>query len=454
MLNWWHEDTLQNALLSFLCRDRNFLKQFSTLLSSKDFVQNRGESNSREIIAKIALDHWRKYREPIGGLLKSEILEFIENNKVDSKKRRVEYNKKELLELLEFILNGERLIPAQSMEDKVRRYLGKKKIRDAIDKNIDEQEQGTLTTKQFAEICRDVSDWTGKRKLEATDLISKETSENRVARRAKPANLSRPFILIDGIDQKTKCVGRGDLGLLLAPLKVGKSLGLAHIAMAYARQRLNVLYFSLEDPIDEVEDRFDAALTGLDINQLANLPNRFRKRFKKFSKVLKSRIKLIDGTTEEVGIADMEEVFLRYRDQGWVADAIVADYDDYIKPVRRYEKKTDRFDEIYIDYRRFLARYGLYGWTAAQSQRVKEGTQIITANMAADDIGKIRKVTMAIGMGYGKSHPDARYMYVAAHKRGRMHFGCEIMTRLSQGILYDRERTLSMQNKSKKTSDI
>lgn len=452
MSNWWNEETLQNALLSFLCRDRTFLKTFGSKLSKKDFRQNRGEGNSREIIADIALEYWTKYREPVGGLLKSEVLDYIDSHKVDDKNKRFSYNKKELLEILEFITKGDKLVPAASMEDKVNKYLENKFMRDAIDNVITHQEEGKLTKKTFAQICRSVSEFTSKHRLETKDILSGIALEDRIVRRTLDASSIRPFLMIDGLDRRTRAIGRGDLGLLVAPLKKGKSLGLAHLAVAYAKQRLKVLYISLEDPPDEVEDRFDAALSGIDIDKLRMLPNKLRKRFKKFSKVLESRIHLVDGTAEAVSIGDIEELYLRERDKGFVADVIIVDYDDYIKPIGKYQKKADAFNEIYVDFRRFLARYSLIGWTAAQTQRMKDNIQTITSDKTADDIGKIRKATMAIGIGQGKSHPDARYLYVMAHKRGRQHIGCEIMTNFKQGLFYDRERSLALGTGKKKAA--
>jgi hypothetical protein len=450
---WWEESTLQNSLLSFLSRDRNFLKNFGTRLTKADFKSNRGEGNSREIVAGIALNYWRQYHEPVGGLLKSEVLDYIESHKIDERsKKRFTYNKKELLEILEFITAGDKLVPAVAMEDKVSKYLENKMIKDSLDQVLTMQEEGTLTKRKFGDICRSVNDFTSKHRLESKDFLTKTSLEDRIVRRTKDSSESRPFLMIDFIDKKTRAIGRGDLGIFVGPLKMGKSLALAHTAVAYAKQRLKVLYFTLEDPTDEVEDRFDAALTGIDIDKLRLLPNKLRRRFKKFATVLNSRIHLVDGTAESVSIGDMEEVYLRERDHGFTADAVIVDYDDYVRPVGKYQKKAEAFNEIYVDYRRFLAKYQLYGWTAAQAQRMKEDVQVITANKTADDIGKIRKATMAIGIGQGKRHVNARYLYLMAHKRGRQHFGGEIMTGFSQGLFYDRERTLAMPELSKEKS--
>ena len=48
----------------------------------------------------------------------------------------------------------------------------------------------------------------------------------------------------------------------------------------YALQGLKVWHITLEDPLEEVEDRIDANLSGLPKARLRELPNRLKKRFR------------------------------------------------------------------------------------------------------------------------------------------------------------------------------
>ena len=73
MASWWQSSDFQVPLLSFICRDRNFLKKCGSLLKSKDFKPGRDETNERQIVATIALDYWRTYKAPIEGMLRPDI---------------------------------------------------------------------------------------------------------------------------------------------------------------------------------------------------------------------------------------------------------------------------------------------------------------------------------------------------------------------------------------------
>lgn len=452
MASWWKSADFQKPLLSFLCRDRNFLKRCGGLLQAKDFKPNRDEGPERYIVATLALEFWRKYKSPIEGMLRPNVNDYISKHALGKE------SKKNITELVDWITRGERLVAVEAMEDKVLEYLENKRMRDAIEEMITKREEGKLDKETFRGICLKVVEWSGKSKRSITSYHEEKSLEQRIARRKHNTKDKRPLLFLPGFDSKSLAIGRGDLGLWLAPYKKGKSLALAHTADAYAKQALKVLVFTLEDPVDEWEDRMDAATAYIPIYKLNNLPNKLRKRFKKFSRRISGQIRIIDCTDNPVTIADIEETWENLRDQGWTADVIIIDYDDEIKPVKARSGESARrheFGDIYRDLRQFLARRSLIGWTAAQTGRLPEGTKIISGNKVAEDISKIRKCTLVLGIGQGETHLDARYIFVAAAKRGPSRFGFEIMSNPSNGIFYDEELThemITLNGKKKKVA--
>lgn len=450
MASWFRDKDFQKHLVTFICRDRNFLKKCGGLLQPKDFRPNRDESDERWIVATQALEFWHKYRQPIGGMLRPNIVDFVRKNNVD------EVRRKKLYKLVDYINSGEKLVAVEAMEDRVIEYLRDKKMKDSIEKLIERQEEGSLDNEYFVRVCREVIEWSGKPKRLVSKFLDREALEHRISRRRVSIKNKRPLLLIDELDAKTKIIARGDLGLVIALYKKGKSAMLAHIADAYAKQGLKVIYITLEDPIDEVEDRMDAALTGIPIDKLNDLPNKLRKRFKKFSAKISGKIRIVDATDEGISVDEIEETWERLRDEGFDADVIIVDYDDEIKPPRTHKGESSRrmeFADIYRALRKLASRRSLIIWTAAQTKRIGENTKIITGDKLAEDVSKIRKATIAIGIGQGEHHEDARYLYVAAHKRGRSRFGFEIMCSMNKGLFYDRERTYAMQKAKKQNRD-
>lgn len=447
MASWFKQADFQVPLLSFLCRDRNFLKCCGSLLSPKDFKPSRDETDERYIVATLALEFWQKYKHPIEGLLRPNVEDFCRKHNIDAKR------KKEVVKLVDKISSGERLPAVEAMEDRVIEYIKDKKMKDSIELLISKQEEGALDNETFASICREVVEFSSKSKKSITSFIDKDQLETRIARRKIDKKKKCPLLFLEGFDTKATSINRGDVGLLLAPYKKGKSLGLAHIADAYAKQNLKVLYFTLEDPKDEVEDRMDAAAAYMPISRLNELPNKLRKRFRKLSKRISGQIRIVDCTEDAVTVADIEETWERLRDQGWAADVIIIDYDDEIKAVKAHKGEAARrheFADIYRDLRKLAARRSVFLWTAAQTRKLPDSTKIISADKVAEDVSKIRKATLVIGIGQGESHEDARYIYVAAAKRTRQHFGFEIMAAPSKGLLYDADLTHEMITLGKK----
>jgi hypothetical protein len=213
------------------------------------------------------------------------------------------------------------------------------------------------------------------------------------------------------------------------------------LAIAYARQRLNVLYVTLEDPRKTVEDRLDAIVSHISMIGLADYPQTLTKRFEKFKNSVHGKIKIYDGTEGGFTLATLESAVGSFRDEGFIPDATLIDYDEEIRPSRKYSEKRFESDDVYRGLRQFMARYNQVGWVAAQTQRDTRNLKILSGDRVAEDIGKMRKVACGISMGKGDWTEDSIYLWVAAHKNARMEIGCEIVPDLKQGSIYDAEAT-------------
>lgn len=451
MANWFKSRDFQVPLLTFLCRDRNFLKKCGSLLQPKDFKPSRDETNERWIIATLALDFWRTYKSPIDSLLRPKAIEFCRKNNVDDKR------KKEINRLIDKIQSGDKLVAVEAMEDSVIEYVRSKNMKDSIEELITKQEEGKLDNATFISICKRVVEFSGKSNRAISSYLDEDQLSKRIARRKLSDKGSWPLLFLEGFDSRSRAITRGGLGLLLAPYKKGKSLGLAHIADAYCKQGLKGLYITIEDPQEEVEDRMDAAAAGIPINKLKDLPNKLKKRFKKFRKRISGKLKIIDLTEEEKVTVDLiEEIWEQERDQGFVADFVIIDYDDELKDTKEHKGESGRrfeFAAIYRSLRKFAKRKDIFLWTAAQTRKVPDNCKIISGDKVAEDVSKIRKATLVIGIGQGEAADDARFLFVAAAKRGPSRFGWEIMANPAYGLFYDAELTHEIITLKKKAQE-
>ena len=436
-LSYFDDVDFQVKILTFLCRERNFLRNCAYLLTPEDFKPKlRGDIPEFWIMATLALEFWAKYRQPIGGMISTEIQVYIKRSGLPKKTADALTNLGGLITAPDVDMSA-----VEAVEDQVIAYKKERLKAIAVQKLIDTQEAGELTDDLWLTTCYDAIQQFNDIRLPVEDYFDDQELENRIMRRAMHRSVRHPYFMIEPLDALVKSIPRGQIGLWLAPWKTGKSLALIWQSVSLVLQGLNVLFFTLEDPKDEVDDRLDASIASLPASNLEDWSDELRERFARFKRLLRKRLYVIDGTNADITVAKIAEVWERERARGFFADAVMIDYDDEVRPSQKYDQRRFEFAEIYRDLRKFAARSDTFVWTAAQTTRETEGRKIITGSDCAEDISKIRKVGMAVGIGQGDWGDDSRYLYVCAHKFDRKRIGCHIVCDLERTIFYDRTAT-------------
>ena len=426
----------QDSLLALILNDRAFLRRHSRLISADDFKpSSTSGGRDRWIIATKALEHYQKYREPIGKLIGVELKQHVRLARFGKDRAR------ELATLARTLLSdtpnpkavADRLVEWKVAAERIK----------AIDEIIELNAANELSTEVFAQVVRRVSMVEESIGEEAPEYFA--TLEDRIIRRTFRKDKRYPALMIDPFDQQVRAIARGHLGLVMGPYKRGKSLMLIWIARAYALQGLNVLFITLEDPQDDVEDRFDAVVSEIPVKEIGDDPKELRLRFRRFRRLIRSKLKIYDGTNDGITVRKIEQIYEAEREQGFRADAIIVDYDEEIVPERNHRQRRMDFDEIYRGLRRLAAKNQLFGWTAAQTQRNTRELKILSGDVLGEDIGKAKKVACALALGRGDWGDSSIYLHIAAHKFDRGDVGCNIVPDLSRMLIYDRTATLAME---------
>jgi replicative DNA helicase len=434
--NYLQDPAFQEELIGLLVRDRAFLKANARLLTEDDFKpDSEPASKDRWVIAQKALDHWNKYREPINQLLPSELKAYIKDARLGEKRTLG-------LEKLAARLLSKSLTGIEAIGEKLVEFKRDSMLTAAIEEMVQLHSAGELDHAKFLDLARGAVEFEDTNQVAILNYL--ETLDLRIERRKLGGGEERfPVFFIDPLDAITRGIAKGHLGCIVAPFKRGKSLLLLWIAVAYLIQKLNVMFITLEDPKDDVEDRFDACISNLPLKQLGDKPNTLRKRFALFKRIVRGQLRIVDGTDQEFTIRDIENLWLQERQNGFTADAIIIDYDDEIRPLKKHPERRHEFAEIYRSMRKLAARHHLLVWTAAQTQRKTEDLKVLSGDKLAEDISKARKVACMLTMGQGEWGDDSIYLHVAAHKFDRMHTGCTIYSDKERMIIYDRARTLA-----------
>ncbi len=440
----------QDILLGFLVHDREFLRAASHLLTEKDFEGlDKASGKERLVCARLALEFWSRYRQPIGKMLKVELIDAAR------KQGWTGGSKDNLLSYGDTLTSSKnKRIAPDAVLEKVRQYRTEIELTRAIGTMQDQLETGGLDMKSFMTIARQVIDRVSVGEDRPRDIFALSELERRIERRLLQNTRQRfPVSLIDPLDRLVRLIARKHLGLILAPYKRGKTMLFVWLALAYTLQGLNVIHWTLEDPPEDVEDRFDAAITNLPMAKLAEDSDRIRRRFKRYRRLLRTRLKVMDGTGGDTTIQRVENIYEQERQRGFMADVILIDYDDEIKAVKKQQERRMEFADIYRDYRAMLSRHELIGWTASQTSRKSDEMKIITGKHIAEDISKIRKCAMALSLGQGEWGEDSVFLWVAAHRNDRQHVGGNIMTDRKRSVFYDRDATLAQEKVDRLKAD-
>ena len=434
-----------DLLLRFLVMDRTMLQAIGGLVDPKDF-----ENRSERIIASLAIYHWNETQEPIGSFLRIEVKDYLDRRTKPMK----EDAKAELMKLVTSILKRERpLVAATKVLKMLQRFKTDQFMRRSMDEVLELQMMGELTVEQFGKIAQKCAEFSNTSEFQSRDYT--EDVEGRIQRREVMAKQRHQLFMIDALDERNvRPAAPKELELWLAPYKSGKSQGLAFRAVGCARQRSKVIHISGEDSDFILENRLDASLCDLPINSLLELSTELRDRFDSAVRRFRGRIHLVDAVGKDLTVEAIDAIWERERSKGFVADTIVVDYDDKIKP--SVSKKERRFEisDVYNGLLGVAGRRGCRIITAAQTGRKGDNRKIIDGTLVAEDIGKIQKATVAIGIGQGEDGPKNKHLYVAAHKDGDSRFGVDIMTNYAYGQFYDREETMRRYGNSKEKAQV
>jgi len=438
--NPFRDQELRREILEHLLFDRPFLRRCGDRIRPEDFdAGDQAGDNFGMILATIALDYWRLHRAPVASSLGVELSRWAKRAGVGSAKRD------EIARIIRRMRKEYRPDRSGAVQEEVRDFQGRVVRARALRELVMLDRSGELTADRWMEVSRQVVE----EREEGTVRDWADGIDARYARRVESRVMRRMETLIEPLDQIMEPLGRGDLGLLVAGYKVGKSLFLLWLAMAYSWQGWNVLFITLEDSADVAEDRLDGCVSAVALSEFRSKSRRVRKRSRAWADMVQARIKIVDATDGGMSVHAIEAVRDRLRASGFDGDVIIVDYDDEIAPTRRSESRRFEFAEIYRDLRQLASRTETLVWTASQAVRAAEGREIITGEHIAEDVSKVRKATAAVGLGVydawnDKDERNARTLHVIAHKRGAGKRTCRVMCDLERGMFYDADRTSEM----------
>ena len=195
-------------------------------------------------------------------------------------------------------------------------------------------------------------------------------------------------------------IARGELGVVLAPPKRGKTTTLINFAFGALTdvRRLNVAHYSLEMDQDKVSRRYDDRLMGRHVQLKKTAPDRYADALhERLRKAMRGRLFTKSYPTRSATVSNIRSHLSLLAARDFHPDMIVVDYADIMKPERRLGEMRHEQAGIYEDLRQLAGEFHAAVWTGSQAGRGALEKDVITIDDFAEAFEKAAIVDAAIG---------------------------------------------------------
>ena len=189
------------------------------------------------------------------------------------------------------------------------------------------------------------------------------------------------------IDKITKGgLGQGELVVVVAPTGAGKSHVLVHLGAQALKQGKNVVHFTLELADTSVAQRYDACLTGVQLDDLINQKDAIFETVKDID----GQLIIKEFPTKSASCVTLKTHLEKIRQTEMEIDMIIVDYGDLLKSstVRKNSEKRHELESIYEELRGIGQEFSCPIVTASQTNRKGLNEEVITMESIAEAFNK------------------------------------------------------------------
>jgi replicative DNA helicase len=200
-------------------------------------------------------------------------------------------------------------------------------------------------------------------------------------------------------------LGRGELGVIIAPPGRGKSTTLINIAFGalISASKYNVIHYSLEMPRKKVEKRYDDRLMGALVKTRSQDPEAYGRLLEeRTEKFIKGRLITQWYNTRSASVNTFRSHLTMLAADGFRPDLIIVDYGDIVRAERRLGDMRHEVAGVYEDLRQLAGEFDAACWTASQGNKASLEKDIITIGEFSESFEKAAIVDAAVGFCQSK----------------------------------------------------
>jgi replicative DNA helicase len=210
--------------------------------------------------------------------------------------------------------------------------------------------------------------------------------------------------------------GRGELGVVIAPTGVGKSMVLVHLGATALKAGMTVVHYTFELRDTVIANRYDSCITGIKLNDLMDNKDEIHKALKDVDGTLIIKEYPTNTATTNTIRAHLEKL----KQQGIVPDMIVVDYADLLRTLSTRREKREELETIYEDLRAIMMEHKVVGWTASQTNRTGLQAEIITMQSISEAFNKcfVADLIFSVSRTTEDKQKNGGRIYIAKNRNG------------------------------------
>jgi replicative DNA helicase len=210
--------------------------------------------------------------------------------------------------------------------------------------------------------------------------------------------------------------GRGEIGVVIAPTGVGKSMVLVHLGAEAVKAGMTVVHYTLELKDTVIASRYDSCITGIPLNELMDRKEEIREYLRD-----------IDGTlivkeypTKTATTNTIRAHLQKLKQQDIVPDMIIVDYADLLKTLSTRSEKREELESIYEELRAIMMENQVVGWTASQTNRTGLQAEIITMQSISEAFNKcfVADIIFSVSRTADDKQTNGGRVYIAKNRNG------------------------------------
>lgn len=359
------DDSIQTKIVALMLRDRNFMLKCMDHIKPHYF-----DSEVLMDLSRMSLDYFKKYKTQFSTTsLIGTVSEFLENNKRE--------NPGSYFETISEMYKDS-LPERDYLQDKVVEFVLFQEIRNVLYDSAD-----LLRAKEFDKI---------KARMAKAYKIQQEITGgldyfDPEAIRARYVDLELSKVST-GFPELDKCLdgglGVGELGIILAPSNVGKSILLTMLGANALRLRKRVLHLSLEMSDRKMALRYDRNLLGKGKQVIKEDVDGAVDFLTQFSRNLKANLHIKQWPTRTASISTLRAYQEHLAGEGFIPDLVVVDYAAIMKASTVRDRRDLEIEECVEELRGWAGDLGVPLWSAAQTKASGVNKPVLTI----EDLGE------------------------------------------------------------------